>query len=115
MSYATRVSSIINKIGETVVFRRVTAQSALNTTTMKVTNTTADTTVKASVRMYKPSELSGLIQQGDREVRIASSDLSNEPAPNDKIIIAGKQFNIVSVNTRRPSDVAAIYICQVRG
>jgi len=115
MSYASRVSSIINKIGETVVVRRVVSSSAINTTTMQKTNTTADTTVKASVRMYKPNELSGLIQQGDREVSIASSDLANEPIPNDKIIINSKQFNVVSVNTRRPSDVAAIYICQVRG
>lgn len=115
MSYASRVSSVINKIGETVVVRRIVSSSAINTSTMQKTNTTADTTVKASVRMYKPNELSGLIQQGDREVRIASSDLSNEPAPNDKIIINNKQFNVVSVNTRRPSDVATIYICQVRG
>jgi hypothetical protein len=63
-------------------------------------------TIKAGGRQYCAREIAGLVQQGDREVRIAAADLSFTPRPNDQV---------VSVNTRTPFSEAAIHIVQVRG
>jgi hypothetical protein len=56
-----------------------------------------------------------LVQQGDREVQIAAADLSFSPKPNDQVVIGGKTYQVVSVNTRSPFDEDAIHIVQVRG
>jgi hypothetical protein len=40
-------------------------------------------TIKVGVQQYRAWEIAGLIQQGDREVRIAAADLSFSPNPSD--------------------------------
>ena len=72
-------------------------------------------TIKAGVQQYRAWEIAGLIQQGDREVRIAAADLSFSPKPNDQVVIGGKTYQGVSVNTRSPFSEAASHIVQVRG
>jgi hypothetical protein len=72
-------------------------------------------TIKASVRQYRAREIAGMVQQGDREVRIAAVDLTFTPRQNDQVVIGGKTFQVVSVNTRSPFNEAAIHIVQVRG
>jgi hypothetical protein len=67
------------------------------------------------VRQYRAREIAGLIQQGDREVWIAALDLNFTPKPNDQVVIAGKTYQVVSVNTREPFSEAAIHIVQGRG
>ena len=113
MDYAEHVSSIINDIGTSITLRTVTA--VFNSTTLQNTNTNVDTSITASIRHYRPKEVGGLIQSGDREARIAAADLAAEPTPYDKIIVGGKVFNVISVNVRSPKNIAAIYILQIRG
>jgi hypothetical protein len=72
-------------------------------------------TIKAGVRQYRAKEITGLVQQGAREVRIAAADLSFTPRPSDQVVIGGKTFQVVSVNTRSPFNEAAIHIVQVQG
>ena len=72
-------------------------------------------TIKASVRQYRAREIAELIQQRAREVRIAAADLSFAPKSNDQVVISGKTYQVVSVNTRSPFSEAAIHIVQVRG
>jgi hypothetical protein len=72
-------------------------------------------TIKAGVRQYRAKEIAGLVQQGDQEVWIAAADLSFAPKPNDQVVIGGKTFQVVSVNTLSPFNEAAIHILQVRG
>lgn len=112
MSYASRVQAIINTIGTLVTLRTVT--STFNTSTLENVNTNTDTTITASIRHYSPKEISGLVQSGDREARIAAASVTAAPTPYDKIIISGKIFNIISVNIRSPKNVDAIYIVQIR-
>jgi hypothetical protein len=59
--------------------------------------------------------MTGLVQQGDREVRIAAADLSCTPRPNGQVVIGGQTFQVVSVNTRSPFNEAANHLVQVRG
>jgi hypothetical protein len=48
-------------------------------------------------------------------VRIAAADLNFTPRPNDQVVIGGKTYQVVSVNTRSPFNEAAIHLLQVRG
>jgi hypothetical protein len=111
---AARVQSLIGVAGETIIYKRVT-HGSYSTATLQSTPSTQSYTIKAGVREYEAREIAGLVQQGDREVRIAAADLSFSPRPNDQIVIGGKTFQVVSVNTRSPFNEAAIHILQVQG
>jgi hypothetical protein len=111
---AARVQALIGVAGETITYKLVT-HGAYSTATLQSMPSVQSYTIKASVREYRPKEIAGLVQQGDREVRIAAADLSFTPRPNDQVVIGGKTFQVVSVNTRSPFNEAAIHILQVRG
>jgi hypothetical protein len=111
---AARVQALIGVAGETITYKRVT-HGAYSTVTLQSTPSTQSYTIKAGVRQYRAREISGLVQQGDREVRIAAADLSFTPRPNDQVVIGGKTYQVESVNTRSPLGEATIHIVQVRG
>ena len=68
-----------------------------------------------TVRGYRPRELVGPIQQGDREVRLPAQGLSITPTEKDQVLIAGTVYNIEGVNTRAVRGMEAIHILRVRG
>jgi hypothetical protein len=111
---AARVQALIGVAGETVTYKRVT-HGSYSMATLQSTPSVQSYTIKASVRQYRAREITGLVQQGDREVRIAAADLTFTPRPNDQVVIGGKTYQVVSVNTRSPFSEAAIHILQVRG
>ena len=111
---AARVQALIGVAGETITYKRVT-HGGYSTATLQSAPSVQSYTIKAGVRQYRAREITGLVQQGDREVRIAAADLSFTPKPNDQVVIGGKTFQVVSVNTRSPFSEAAIHIVQVRG
>jgi hypothetical protein len=111
---AARVQALINVAGETIIYKRVT-HGSYSTATLQSTPSVQHYTIKAGVREYRAREITGLVQQGDREVRIAAVDLSFTPRTNDQVVIGGKTYQVVSVNTRSPFNEAAIHILQVRG
>ena len=82
---------------------------------MQSTPSVQSSTIKAGAREYRAREIKGLVQQGDREVRIAAADLNFTPRPNDQVVIGGKTYQVVSVNTCSPINEVAIHILQVRG
>jgi hypothetical protein len=102
---AARVQALIAVAGEAITYKRVT-HGSYSTATLQSAPTVQSSTIKAGVRQYRAREISGLVQQGDREVRIAAADLSFTPRPNDQV---------VSVNMRSSFDEAAVHIVQVRG
>jgi hypothetical protein len=91
------------------------SRKAYSTATLQSAPSVQSYTVKAGVRQYRAREIAGLVQQGDREVRIAAADLGFTPRPNDQVVIGGKTYQVVSVNMRSPFSEAAIHIVQVRG
>jgi hypothetical protein len=111
---AARVQTLIGVAGETITYKRVT-HGSFNTATLQSTPSVQSYTIKAGVRQYRAMEFTGLVQQGDREVRIAAADLIFTPRPNDQVVIGDKTYEVVSVNTRSPCSEAAIPIVQVRG
>jgi hypothetical protein len=111
---AARVQALSGVAGETISYKRVT-HGSFSTATLQSTPSVQSYTIKAGVRQYRAREITGLVQQGDREVRIAAADLSFTPRSNDQVGIGGKTFQVASVNTRSPFGEAAIHIVQVRG
>ena len=110
---AARVQALIAVAGETITCKRV-ARGSYSTAALQRTPSVQSYTIKAGVRQYRAREIAGLVQQGDREVRIAAADLRCTPGPNDQVVIGGKMYQVVSVNTRSPFGEAAIHIVQVR-
>lgn len=111
---ATRVQALIGVAGETIPYKRVT-HGSYSTATLQSTPSLQSYTMKAGVRQYRAREIAGLVQQGDREVRVAAADLSFVPRPNDQVVIGGETYQVVSVTTRNPFVGAAIHIVLVRG
>jgi hypothetical protein len=111
---AARVQALIGVAGETITYKRVT-HGSYSTDTLQSSPSVQSYAIKAGVWQYRAREIVGLVQQGDREMRIAAADLSLTPRPNDQVVIGGKTYQVVSVNTRSPFNEAAIHIVQVRG
>jgi hypothetical protein len=111
---AAWVQALIGVAGEAITYNRV-MHGSYSTATLQSAPSVQSHTIKAGVRQYRAREIAGLVQQGDREVRIAAADLSFTPRSNDQVVIGGKTYQVVSVNTRSPFNEAAIHIVQVRG
>lgn len=114
MSIPDRVRDLINIAGEAVTLRELTGTTR-NTSTMKNSHTYTNHVVKASVRDFTDSELTGLVQKGDRELKVSSLDLgSYEPKQNDKVLIGSQQFNVKSVNRLSAKNENAIFELIIR-
>lgn len=100
--------------GETVAIRRYTGTGQ--------NRPRHDTNVMARVMDYKPEEIVGTIQQGDRKVILAYQDLIHAQfaipvKSTDKLVVRGKELAIQSVddNSRRIGTELIAYVLQVRG
>jgi hypothetical protein len=111
---AAQGQALIGEAGETITDTRVTHGSD-STGTRHHAPSVQSYAIKAGVRQYRGHEIAGLVQQGDREVRIAAADLSFTPRLNDQVVIGGKTSQVVLVTTRSPFSEAAIHMVQVRG
>lgn len=113
-SVTERVRAIINEQGREVTYKTKVSTSR-NSTTLKKTVTLTSTTIRASIRNYKSNELSALVQEGDRELKIAADEITFIPEANDKITVDGLDFNVVAVNIIKNRNVDAIYVLRIRG
>ena len=77
-----QVQALISKARETTTYQQVTHDS-FSMSTLQSAPSVQNYTVKAGVRRYRAKEIAGLVQQGDREVRIGAAGLSFTPRPND--------------------------------
>lgn len=114
VSYAARVASVIDRVGQDITFRSRGANSFTASTGVNTVSYT-DYTVKASVRHYSPREIAGLVQAGDREVRIAADALAATPKKDDLVTIGAFKGRVVEVITRSPKGTNAVHILTVRG
>jgi hypothetical protein len=81
-----------------------------------------DVRARAIVTGYRPEEITGGIQVGHRRVILSAPDLAaggfpEPPRPNDKIIVNGRQLNVMSVDehTHRIGGVLQAYEIQAAG
>ncbi|WP_433762058.1 hypothetical protein [Brucella anthropi] len=71
--------------------------------------------VRAFVRGFKPDELVGVIQQGDRNIVLLPDAPALALGKGDKIVIAGTVTNIESVEIVRMADMPVRVNVRVRG
>lgn len=76
--------------------------------------------VTAFVRHYKPEEIGGGIQQGDRELHIAPGDLAaqgwtDRPRKPDQVTIGTDLAIVQSAEMRRLRGLDCMLVVQVRG
>lgn len=112
---AGNVANLIHKSGQQITYRR---RSVIRDSLKPyITSGTVDSdaVIRAAVRNFRSTELSGLIDQGDREVRIAPSDLGFIPDAQDIILIDGLSYSIINIDERKFNDTPLLYIIQVRG
>ncbi len=116
--------NLINRYGSTVILRKNsytgtgTAPGGQGSTTQpwdRAQVTYTDYPVKALIRRYSPQELSGLVQQGDREARMAAAALSVTPAVGDEIQIDGRLHRIKAVDTRSDGESPVLHVLIMRG
>jgi hypothetical protein len=117
LSYIVRgATRIIDRVGQEVTYRKV-QPGTYNATTGKMSNhITNDIIASAHVRSYTSKEITGLINVGDREVRMIGDDDSIlDPKEGDQIKIGSQWFRVVSVDRRYAGDDIALNILHVTG
>ncbi|MGD9880458.1 MAG: hypothetical protein AB7F22_10615 [Reyranella sp.] len=104
----------IDQAGEPLTVRRYTGAGA--------SRPRVDVSVRGRVVDYRPDELVGTIQQGDRMIILLVEDLvaAQFPMPlrkGDKIVVRGRELNIEDPddNTRRVAGVLIAYELRARG
>lgn len=109
-----RVAALVNQVGQTITYKRVTGQS-FNTSTGINTPTYETVSVKASIRDYQPRDIMQNVRVGDRRATIAGHSLGFTPAKDDVVLVNGKEFAVIAVEQRNVTDDAALFVLQIRG
>ena len=121
MGLATTLKNYIDAHGTVVLYKRKTGQITTQNG-LKVTPTITFRAMTVYIREYKDSELSGLINAGDREVRIAAESFGGTflPFVGDEIWIFNDElerfesFRIYSLDSRTYKNEPIGYILKVR-
>jgi len=114
MTIAERVDALIGAAGMAATYTR-NVDGSYDTTNLKPGRTATSYTVTASIKDYKPNEISGGIVAGDRKCHIAAQQLSFTPARGDSITIQGKLYRVENCNTLGAKGETTTYVLQVRG
>ena len=114
MSAASKVATALAKYGRPMVLRR------------RIGTTTAynEVTVKGISKGYKPAELLGGLQQGDRYITISHAEIAAKPWPGpaaeppkkgDFVLIDGANTAVQGVETERLGAEILAHVLWVRG
>lgn len=109
-----RYSGMLSKQGVEVTYKRITGQT-INATTLVKSNTISTSTIKGHFRKFSSKDISGLVREGDRQFRIAASDITFEPQENDIVTTDEGDYKVVKVDVRTANGSNCLYICQLRG
>lgn len=114
MSIPDRVSALVNKVGRPITYRHLTGES-FNVTTGVNTPTYSEIQVAASIREFAAREIMGNIRQGDRRATVAGKDFAFTPAKDDIVVIDGRSFSVISVESRDVLNESGVHVLQIRG
>ena len=85
-----------------------------NETNGTVSESNTDVTLKALVDNISSSEVSGLINQGDKRVLIAAKDVDTVPTNKDKVLINNIIHQIISIDSTEATGIAVTFTLIVR-
>lgn len=76
--------------------------------------------VAGVIKDYKPTELAGTMVQGDSEVTITNTEISQRqwpgpPKTGDEIVVDGKVRTVRGVETKYLGSEKLVHVLQVRG
>ena len=106
-------ANILKKLGGNVTLRKITTGS-YDTSTGIISETTADSTVQGLLENIKKAETNGLIRANDKKHTISAKGLSSEVTPQDRIIIAGIEYQIIQVDKNEQNNVVITYELYLR-
>ena len=89
-------SASLKKLGGDVTIRQVTAGS-YNTTTVAITESTSDTTIKGALSNVSKNQVNDLIESQDKLLTISAGDLTLAPTTKDRVVISSVEFKIIQV------------------
>ncbi len=107
-------AKILKRLGGNVTLRKITTGS-YNTSTGAIAETTSDTVIKGFLENIKISEVNDLIRLSDKKLTISASGLSSEVTPQDRILIAGVEYQITQVNKNEQNNVIITYELILKG
>lgn len=99
MITGAQVASVVNRIGGTIEWEKKTAGTYSPATGGITGQSTTLHSIKGHYRNYKAKEISGLLEIGDKELRI-SSNLSFTPMEGDRVKIDGTFYKVMGVDNR---------------
>ena len=97
--------TVIATFGGDVTVRYVSA-GTYNATTGAITETTSDTNVKGVLEDVSVREVNELIQQGDKRLTVAATDLLSAPGTKDRVVISTVVHQIIRVETTEQDNTA---------
>ena len=114
MSIAEKVKGALGAQGRPVTLRRFT--ESYNPTTGENVRTPTNYDTVAVIKDIALRNIVGLLKQGDKEVRIAATALIVEPiAKDDKLVVGGKEYEIIDVRVTYFQTSAVLYTLTIRG
>ena len=105
---ANVAGTVVAKFGGDVTVRYVSA-GTYNATTGAITETTSDTDVKGVLEGVSVREINELIQQGDKRLTVAATDLPSAPGTKDRVVISTVVHQIIRVETTEQDNTAITY------
>jgi len=105
---ANVAGTVVAKFGGDVTVRYVSA-GTYNATTGAITETTSDTDVKGVLEGVSVREINELIQQGDKRLTVAATDLPSAPVTKDRVVISTIVHQIIRVETTEQDNTAITY------
>tara|TARA_B100001093_G_C26775695_1_gene992239 strand:+ start:60 stop:413 length:354 start_codon:yes stop_codon:yes gene_type:complete len=107
MSFANALkkaaSKTLSKLGGDVTIRKIT-QGIYNSKTGTISEVITDTTIKGALNNVSRTEVNDLIEAQDKILTISANDITFVPTTNDRVVISGVEFKIISVLTNEQNN-----------
>lgn len=104
------VKRIIESKGAAVMWEKITGGTYDPATGKYSGNSTTLYNITGHYRNYRPKEISGLLEQGDKELRI-STGVAFTPLEGDRVKIDGTYYNVMGVDNRMDK----LFVVHLRG
>ena len=102
------VSKVISKFGGDVTISYM-ASGTYDPTSGNIKSTQTDVDVKGVLSGVSLREAGGLIQAGDKLLKVAAADLATAPGTSDRVVIGGVTHQIIQVDTLEQANEPIVY------
>ena len=98
-------SKTIKVLGGDITYRRVTT-GIYNPTSGSMSEVKTDVNIKGVVSNVTRSEVSDLVSSQDKRLTISAGDITFTPTTFDRVVISGRQYKVVQINTNEQDNTA---------